>query len=57
MFAVNTYEEIEKREKELNKKHIVILMFVRPSLPNSNNIINEFEYIHYNSCEYCSIYD
>ncbi len=56
MFAVNTYEEIEKREKELNKKHIVILMFVRPSLPNANDIINEFEYIHYNSCEYCSIY-
>lgn len=56
MFAVNTYEEIEKREKELNKKHIVVLLFVRPSLPNANDIINEFEYIHYNSGEYCSIY-
>lgn len=56
MFAVNTYEEIEKREKELNKKHIVILLFVRPSLPNADDIINEFEYIHYNSGEYCSIY-
>lgn len=56
MFAVNTYEEIERREKEINKKHIVILLFVRPSLPNANDIINEFEYIHYNSGEYCSIY-
>ena len=56
MFAVNTYEEIEKREKELNEKHIVILLFVRPSLPNANDIINEFDYIHYNSDKYCSIY-
>lgn len=33
MFAVNTYEEIVKNEQVLNEKHIVVLLFVRPSLP------------------------
>lgn len=56
MFAVNTYEEIEKKERELNEKHIIVLLFVRPSLPNARNVIDEFNYIHYNSREYCSIY-
>lgn len=56
MFAVNTYEEIEKREKELNEKHIIVLLFVRPSLPNAKEIIEEFNYIHYNAEKYCSVY-
>lgn len=56
MFAVNTYEEIEKREIELGEKHIIILLFVRPSLKGAKEIIDEFNYIHFNSGEYCSIY-
>ncbi|MGL6201333.1 MAG: hypothetical protein ACRC3H_20615 [Lachnospiraceae bacterium] len=56
MFAVNTYEEIEKNERMLNEKHIIVLLFVRPSLPGAKDIIEEFNYIHYNSRKYCSIY-
>lgn len=56
MFAVNTYEEIEKKERELNERHIVVLLFVRPSLPGAKEIIDEFNYLHYNSQRYCSIY-
>lgn len=56
MFAVNTYDEIEKNERELNEKHIIVLLFVRPSLAGANDVINEFNYIHYNSRKYCSIY-
>jgi len=56
MFAVNTYEEIEKNERLLNEKHIIALLFVRPSLPGAKDIISEFNYIHYNSGKYCSIY-
>lgn len=56
MFAINTYEEIEKSEKNINEKHIIVLLFVRPSLANSDEVIDEFNYIHYNSREYCSIY-
>lgn len=56
MFAVNTYEQIEKIERELGDKHIVILLFVRPSLQGAKEIIDEFDYIHYNSERYCSVY-
>jgi len=56
MFAVNTYEEIVKNEQILNEKHIVVLLFVRPSLPGAKEIIEEFNYLHYNSRKYCSIY-
>lgn len=56
MFAVNTYEEIEKIERELGDRHIVILLFVRPSLQSAKEIIDEFDYIHHNSEKYCSIY-
>lgn len=56
MFAVNTYEEIERMERALQKEHIIILLFVRPSLSKAKEIIDEFDYIHYNSEEACSIY-
>jgi hypothetical protein len=56
MFAVNTYAEIEKNEKQLDEKHIIVLLFVRPSLSDSEKIIAEFNYLHYNSRKYCSIY-
>lgn len=56
MFAVNTYEEIEKNERQLDEKHIIVLLFVRPSLPGAKEIIEEFNYIHHNSRKFCSIY-
>lgn len=56
MYAVNTYDEIVKKEKELDDKHIIVLLFVRPSLQGTNEIIDEFNYLHYNSSKYCSIY-
>ncbi len=56
MFAVNTYEEIEKIERAINEMHIVILLFVRPSLRGAQEIIDEFNYIHHNSEKFCSIY-
>ena len=56
MFAINTYEEIEQRQRESGDKQIVILLFVRPTAPGAKEIIEEFDYIHYNSERYCSIY-
>ena len=53
MFAACTYEEIEKRERMVESKEIVVLLFVKP---NDKDVLQEFEYIHYNSGEYCSIY-
>lgn len=56
MYAVNTYEEIIAREKELNEKHIIVLLFVRPSLVGAKDVIAEFDYLHENSQRYCSLY-
>lgn len=53
MFAVCTYEEIEKREKLIENIEIVAFLFARPT---KEDILKEFEYIHYNSAKYCSIY-
>lgn len=56
MYAVNTYEQIERQERELNENHIIILLFVRPTSVGAQEIINEFSYLHHDSREYCSIY-
>ncbi|MBD5130032.1 MAG: hypothetical protein HDT43_08920 [Ruminococcaceae bacterium] len=56
MYIVNTYEQIEQKEKELNENHIIILLFVRPTVCGAEDIIKEFNYIHYDSSKYCSIY-
>ncbi len=56
MFAVNTYEEIERRQRENEDRQIVVLLFVRPTAPGAKEIIEEFDYIHHNSERYCSIY-
>lgn len=56
MFAASTYEEIVDIERNVECKEIVVFLFVRPTTPEAMNIINEFEYIHYNSAKYCSIY-
>lgn len=53
MFAASTYEEIVERECEVENNEIVVLLFARPE---ATEILQEFEYIHYNSAKYCSIY-
>ena len=45
MFPVSTYEEIVKKERELNEKHIIVLLFVRPSLPGAREIVEQSPYI------------
>lgn len=56
MFAASTYGEIVECEKHIENKEIVVFLFVKPSSEDAMNIIREFEYIHYNSYKYCSIY-
>lgn len=53
MFAACTYEEIEAEERKIENKEIVVLLFVRAT---KEDILNEFEYLHFNSGKYCSIY-
>ena len=56
MFATSSYEEIIAREKKSDTRQIVVFLFVRPVGALNQDVIKEFEYIHYNSGEYCSIY-
>lgn len=53
MFAACTYEEIERMEQEVENLEIVVFLFARST---ESAILKEFEYIHYNSARYCSIY-
>lgn len=53
MFAASTYEEIERIEQQVENLEIVVFLFARPS---EEQILKEFEYIHYNSAKYCSVY-
>lgn len=53
MFAACTYEEIEARESKIKNQEIVVFLFARST---ETDILKEFEYIHYNSDKYCSIY-
>lgn len=53
MFAASTYEEIERMEKQIENPEIVVFLFARST---ETEILKEFEYIHYNSAKYCSIY-
>lgn len=56
MFAVGSFEEIIRRERQADTKQVVIFLFVRPTGVLNQDIIKDFEYIHYNSAGYCSIY-
>lgn len=56
MFAANTYEEIVDYERQVENMEIVVFLFVKPNTQDAIEIIQEFEYIHYNSAKYCSIY-
>ena len=56
MYAVFSYEQIEANERRLNEYHIVVLLFVRPSVPGAQSIIKEFSYLQHNAKRYCSVY-
>lgn len=55
MFAASTYDEIIEYERLIENQEIVVLLFVKPTNQDAVDIIQEFEYIHYNSSKYCSI--
>ena len=56
MYAVNTYEQIERQERELNENNIITLLSMIPTSVGAHESINEFSYLHHDSREYCSIY-
>ena len=56
MFAASTYEEVVEHERRIENMEIVVFLFVKPTSQDATDIIQGFEYIHYNSEKYCSVY-
>ena len=56
MFPANNINGIKEQEELLEGSHAIILLFVKPSDDNADNIIRKFNYLHYKSKGYCSIY-
>ena len=44
MFAASSYEEIERRERQIESLEIVVFLFARST---ETEILKEFEYINY----------
>lgn len=49
MFAASTYEEIVEYERCIENMEIVVFLFAKPTSQDATDIIQEFEYIYYNS--------
>ena len=56
MYPINNINGIKEREDKLEGSHAIILLFVKPSDDNADAIIKRFNYLHYRSKEFCSIY-
>lgn len=56
MFLVSNLSGISRIEESLNERHVILLLFVKPSDEFANTIIPKFNYYHHLSNRYCSIY-
>lgn len=56
MYPVNNIDGIVDQERQSEGSHAIILLFVKPSDDNADSIIKKFNYLHYKSKQYCSIY-
>ena len=56
MYPANNIDGIVEQERMLDGSHAIILLFVKPSDDNADNIIKKFNYLHYKSKKFCSIY-
>ena len=56
MYPINNIHSIKYQESQLEGNHAILLLFVKPSDDNAESIIKKFNYLHYKSKKYCSIY-
>ncbi len=56
MVTLSSLDLIKENERELNDNHVIIFILIKPSDENSQDIIGKFNYLHYLSGEYCTIY-
>lgn len=48
------YQDIIEKERSKEDKRLIVLFFARPS---NSRILKEFEYLHYSSGKFCTIYN
>lgn len=56
MYPINNIQGIYNQESELEGNHVIILFLVKPSDTGADDYIKKFNYLHYRSKRYCSIY-
>lgn len=56
MYPIYDIEGINSCEREIEEKHVIILLFVKPGDKNADEILNLVNYLHYKSDGYCAIY-
>lgn len=56
MFPVSDLAGIEHQETANERRKAVVLLLVKPSDDNAKQLIEKFNYYHFKSREYCSIY-
>ena len=56
MYPIYDIKGIEEIEKEIEEKHVVIFLVVKPHDQNADEFISRFNYWHQLSKRYCSIY-
>lgn len=50
------YQEIVEKEREATNKKLVVILLARPQSPEARALIEDFQYMHFNSGGYCNIY-
>ncbi len=56
MYPMNNLQEIYNQESQIEGNHVVVLLLVKPSDSGADEYIKKFNYLHYRSKRYCSIY-
>jgi len=56
METATVFEEMERKEREAKNKRLVILLLVRPQDYGAKAILDNFNYMHYNTGSLCNVY-
>ncbi len=56
MYPIYDIQGINQIEESKEGKHVIILIIVKPSDKNANEILDKINYFHHRSDQYCSIY-
>ncbi len=56
MYPAMTLEELDQQQKLINEKRVVCILLVKPGDSDGDAIIRQFNFLHYSSGKYCTIF-